>query len=88
MLEMVKKSNVVMVTLVNNGQTKLKIKFTPCYFSMLKMFFYFIWLFFEGLNMVKPQFLAIPNMYVKCQFEYFKFSCQNCQFPKGLTYEN
>ena len=65
MLEMVKKSSVVMVTLVSNGQTKLKTVFTRCYFSMLKNILNFIWLLFEGLNIVKHQFLAIPQMYVK-----------------------
>ena len=65
MLEMVKKSSVVMVTLVSKGQTKLKTVFTRCYFSMLKNILNFIWLLFEGLNIVKHQFLAIPQMYVK-----------------------
>ena len=36
MLEMAKKSRVIMLTVVKNDQTKLKIKFTRCYFSMLK----------------------------------------------------
>ena len=54
-----------MVTAVNNGQTKLKINFTRCYFSMLKNIFKFIWVLFEGPNIVKPQFLAVPNMHVK-----------------------
>ena len=54
-----------MVTLINNDQTFLKINFTRCYFSMFENVFNFIWLLFEGLNMVKPQILRIPNMHVK-----------------------
>ena len=54
-----------MVTPVNNGQTKLKINFTRCYFSMLENTFNFIWLLFEGPNKMKPQFLVIADMHVK-----------------------
>ena len=39
MLEMNNQSSVIMVTLVNNVQTKLKIKFTLCYFSKSKNVF-------------------------------------------------
>ena len=54
-----------MVTPVNNDQTWLNINFTQCHFSMLTNIFNFIWLLFEGFNMLKPQFLAIPYMHVK-----------------------
>ena len=64
MLEMAEKSSFMMLTSKNNDQTYLKIKFTLCYFNMLKNGFNFIWLLFEGFNMVKPQLLANPNINV------------------------
>ena len=65
MLEMEKKSSFIMVTLINNDQTLLKINFTRCYFSMFENIFSFIWHLFVGLHMVKPHILPIPNMHVK-----------------------
>ena len=65
MLEMDKISSDIMVTPINNGHTKLKINFTLFYFSKLKNIFKFILVLFEGPNIVKPQFLAVPNMHVK-----------------------
>ena len=36
MLDMAKKSRVIMLTVVKTDETKLKIKYIQCYFSMLK----------------------------------------------------
>ena len=67
MLEMAKKSSFIMVTLINNGEMYLKINFTLYCFSVLRNIFNFIWLLFEGINIVKPQFLVIPNINIKYQ---------------------
>ena len=64
MLEITIKSNFNIVTPINNEQRKLKINLTR-YFSMLENVFNFIWLIFEGFNMVKCQYLAIHYMQVK-----------------------
>ena len=64
-VEMEKKSSFIMVTLINNDQTFLKINFTRCYFSMFENVFNFIWLLFERIHLVKRQYLPIPNMHVK-----------------------
>ena len=65
MSEMGKKSSFIIVTHVNNGKMDLKINFTRYCFSVLRNIFNFICLLFEGLNMVKPQFLPIPKIHVK-----------------------
>ena len=54
-----------MVTPLTNDQTQLKVNFTRCYLSMLENILNFIWLLFEGFNMLKPPFLVIPNMQAK-----------------------
>ena len=65
MLEIAKKSSLIMVTRINNNQTWLKINFTICYFSMFENVYKLIWHLFVGLHMVKPHILPIPNMHVK-----------------------
>ena len=64
-LEISKKSSFIIIAPINNDKNVVKINFTRCYLSMLKNVFNFIWLLFEGFNMVKPQYLAITNMHVK-----------------------
>ena len=65
MLETAKKSIFIMVTPVNNGRMDLKINFFDIVLACEEVFFYFIFLYVERFEMVKHQFLAIPNIHVK-----------------------
>ena len=71
---------------LNKDKMLLKINFTLCYFNMLKYCLNFIWLLFQGFNMVKPSLLAIPNVHVKYLtiWKFFVFIL----FWNGTTYGN
>ena len=89
-VEMAKKSSFIIVTPINNGEMYLKINFRRyCFLSCYEIFFNLIWILFEGLNKVNPQFLVISNMFVSYHpiSKKIQFSTQNLSVSNATPIE-